>query len=66
MERGMVRAGAGGVKAALWLVTTMLGRTPATRGQFPRHTVAWLYAGRPLNPSIQFVQTRNVMPDSVF
>jgi len=33
----MDRAGAGGVKAALWLVTAVLGRAPVTRGQFPRH-----------------------------
>ena len=31
-----------GAKAALWLDTAALGRTPATRGQFPRHTAAWL------------------------
>ena len=40
MRRGMDREGAGGVKAALWLVTAALGRTPATHGQFPRHTAA--------------------------
>ena len=40
MERGMGRAGASGVKAALWLVTAALGRTPTTRGQFPRHAAA--------------------------
>ena len=39
-ERGMGRAGAGGVKAALWLVTAARGRTPATRGQFPCHAAA--------------------------
>ena len=33
MGRGIDQAGAGGVKAALWLVTAALGRTPATRGQ---------------------------------
>ena len=42
MERGMDRAGAGGVKAALWLITAALGRAPATRGQFPRHAAARL------------------------
>ena len=40
MECGMGRASAGGVKAVLWLVITMLGRTPATHGQFLRHAVA--------------------------
>ena len=39
-ERGMGQAGAGSVKAALWLVTATLGGTPATRGQFPCHAAA--------------------------
>jgi len=39
-ERGMGRSSAGGVKAVLWRVTAALGRTPATRGQFPRHVAA--------------------------
>jgi len=39
-ERGRGWVGAGGVKAALWLVTAALGRMPATRGQFPRHAAA--------------------------
>ena len=42
MRRGMDRAGVGGVKAALWLITAALGRTPVTRGQFPRLAVARL------------------------
>ena len=44
MERGMGRAGAGGVKAALWLVTAALDRTPVTRGQPRRpHGVRTLF-----------------------
>ena len=39
-ERGMGRSSAGGVKAVLWRVTAALGRTPATRGQLPRHAAA--------------------------
>ena len=42
MRRGMDRVGTGDVKAALWLVTTALGRTPVMRGQFPRHAAARL------------------------
>ena len=37
MERGMGRSSAGGVKATLWPITAALGRTPVTRGHFPRH-----------------------------
>ena len=29
-----------GAKAALWLITAALGRTPTTRGQFLRHAAA--------------------------
>ena len=42
MRHGMDRAGAGGVKAALWLITATVGRTSATHGQFPRHAAARL------------------------
>ena len=34
------REGAGGDNGRLWLVSAARGRTPATRGQFPRHAAA--------------------------
>ena len=40
MRRRMDREGAGGDNGQLWLVSATRGRTPATRGQFPRHAVA--------------------------
>ena len=33
-----------------------VGRALVTHGQFPRHAAATVLTGRPLNPSIQFVQ----------
>ena len=40
MRRGVARAGAGGVKAALGRVVAWLGIAEATRGRFPRHVAS--------------------------
>ena len=55
MRRGMARAGAGDVKAALGHVVAWLGRAEATHGRFSSMRRPWPDGGRPLNQPIQFV-----------
>ena len=65
-ERGMARAGAGDVKAALGRGVACADRPAATRGHFPRHAAAMLCAGRPLCRSIQLVRNAMAEPDDEF